>query len=123
MSVQTVVFQSLRALVADRVYPSAFPQGNPQPAWPAIRYTVVSSDAAAGLCGTGGEEGDDVRVQIDVVALTYASMRALKTLTIAALEGTDPPCHRAPGGFETFDAETKTHRAVIDFVFSQSVNT
>lgn len=121
MSVSTVIYQELRALVADRVYPSAFPQGSPTPVWPAIRYTLVSLDPAASLCGTPGEDGDDVRVQIDIVATTHSAMRTLRTQVIAALDGTDPPCHRLPGGFEVYDAETRTHRAVIEYRFSQSL--
>lgn len=121
MSVQTVVFQALRALVADRVYPSTFPQGDGVPVWPSIRYTVVSTDPAASLCGTPGEDGDDVRVQIDVVATTHAQMRTLRTQVIAALDGSDPPCSRMPGGFEVFDAETRTHRCAMDWRFHQSL--
>lgn len=123
MSVQSAIYQALRALVADRVYPSAFPQGSPTPVWPAIRYTLISIDPAAALCGTVDEGGDDVRVQIDIVAETYAGMRSLRTQVVAALDGTDPPSSRMPGGFEAYDAETRTHRAVVEYRFYQSLNT
>lgn len=120
MSVPQVVYDRLRGLVGDRCFPSVFAQGNALPVWPAIRYTLISADPGASLCGTNDEETDDVRVQLDIVAVTYPAMRALKAAAIAALDGTDPPCSRQPGGFETFDAETRTHRAVVDFVFQQS---
>lgn len=120
MNVPQVIFQELRALVQDRVYPNTFPQGEPLPVWPAIRYTIVSEDPAGSLCGTNDEESDSIRVQFDIVAVTFAAMRTLKAQVIAALDNSDPPSVREPGGFETYDAETRTHRAVIDFTFHQS---
>lgn len=120
MSIPEVIYQELRALVADRVYPSVFPQGDRLPTWPAIRFTLVSADPEPSLCGTNDEGTDSTRVQVDIVASTYDGMRALKAQVIAALETTDPPCVREPGGFETYDAETKTHRATVDFTFYPS---
>jgi len=120
MSVPEVLYQELRALVADRAYPNTFPQGDALPVWPALRYTIVSNDVAGSLCGTNNEDTDDVRVQVDIVATTYSGMRLLKSQVLTTLEETDPPCSRQPGGFETYDAETKTHRAVVDYLFQQS---
>lgn len=114
-----LIFQRLGPLVGDRVYPNDFPQVSTAPVWPAIRYTL-SNDPAASVCGTNDEDTDDVDAQLDVVAKTFAGMRALKAQVIAALENTDPPCSRQPGGFETFDFETKTHRAVLKYLFQQS---
>jgi hypothetical protein len=115
-----LIYQRLRGLVADRIWPNRFAQGDPLPTWPALRYTVVSRDTVVSLCGTTSEADDDVRVQIDIVAKTYTQMDTLKAQVIAALDGTDPPCTRQSGGFETYDVETTTHRAVIDFLFQQS---
>lgn len=120
MSIPDLIYQSLRALVADRIWPNRFGQPDGSPVWPAIRYTIVVNDPAASLCGTDDEDTDDVIVQFDIVAATYAAMRTLKAQLITALDNTDPPCSRQPGGFETWDAETKTHRAVLDFRFQQS---
>jgi len=118
--VPQAIFTALRSLVADRVYPNEFPQGDPLPVWPAVRYTIVSTNPAPTLCGSDGEDVDDVTVFIDAVAVTYPQMRTLKAQVIAALEGTDPPCVRQVGGTETFDGETRTHRAVLTYLFQQS---
>lgn len=117
-----LLYQLLRGLVADRCYPNQFPQpsGNSAPIWPAIRYTITSEEPAASLCGSNDGASDDVTVRIDVVAVTYSGMRSLKDSIITAIADTDPPSTRQPGGFETYDAETKTHRALLEYVFAQS---
>lgn len=117
-----LIYQLLRGLVADRCYPLQFPQpgGNAAPTWPAIRYTVISAEPAASLCGTNDGTSDDVTVRIDVVATTYSAMQTLRDQVIAAVVNTDPPSARQPGGFESYDAETKTHRTVLEYLFQQS---
>lgn len=119
MTVPEVIFAALRGLVADRVYPAQFPQGEALPVWPSIRYTRVSSDTFATLCGTGDESEDDQVYQLDIVAETWDNMRALSAQVITALAETDPPCYRQSYS-ETFDSETRTHRAVMDFRFQPS---
>lgn len=121
MSVHTVIFTALRTLVADRVYPSTFSQnkGPLTPVWPAIRYTVTTTDTAGALCGTDIEAADDIQIQLDVVAESWTEMRSLKASIIIALQTTDPPCQRL-SSFEEFDGETRTHRASLDYLFQQS---
>ncbi len=120
----------MRGLVFDRCYPSTFPQvavATPgttaatidSPIWPAIRYTIISGFNGADICGTDTVDTDDTRVQIDVVAKGYGAMVTLRDQVIAALQTTFPPCTR-DGYFETYDADTKTHRGVLDFVFYAS---
>jgi uncharacterized protein DUF3168 len=110
-----VIFQSLRSLVDNRVYPSTFPQ---TPTWPAIRYTI-RREAAIVLCGTDLGQTDDSRVQIDVVAQSYAATVALRDQVIAALDDVSPPCTREFEA-ETYDTETKTHRVILEFSFYPS---
>jgi hypothetical protein len=118
MNAGIVIKAALGSLVGDRVHASTFPETRLQD-WPAIRFTVVSDTPFPDQCGSDDEASDDVRVQIDVVAMTYDEMKALKSAVIAAMADTDPGCERA-GGFETYDADTKTHRAHIDYVFHPS---
>jgi len=115
-----VLFTALRGLVADRVYPSTFqqPDGN-LPAWPAIRFTFIDSTPAIEICGTDSGASDDAHVQIDVVAKSYGAMTALRTQVMDALQNLEPPAVRT-GGFETYDTETKTHRAVLEYAFYPS---
>ena len=120
MSVSTVIYTALQGLVSTRCYPNEFPQRDGSlPTWPAIRYTIVSEFAPPSQCGTNDESTDDTSVQIDVVAKDYAAMRTLKGQVITALQSTDPPCAR-DGGQELWDAETKTHRAVLFYTFQAS---
>lgn len=114
-----VVYGALKGLVSDRCYPSTFPQPPAVPTWPAIRYTVISSEPVPDICGTDDGETDATEVQIDYVAKTYGAAVALRELGRAALMVTDPPCVRG-SGFETFDAETKTHRVSDDYLFHPS---
>ena len=110
----------LAGLVAGRVYASTFPQEPKRPTWPSIRFTVISADAFADQCGSADTLTDDVRVQLDVVDEDYDAMLRLKAQVIAALAATPTPSRRDLGGFETFDAATKTHRSVLDYVFHPS---
>ena len=115
--IEGTIFTTLNGLVGGRCFPSRFPQEPELPTWPAIRYTTAN-DAVEDLCGTVGADVDDVRVQIDVVAKTHGGMLTLRDQVIAALRGVQ--CARQPGGFQTFDDETRTHRAVLFYLFQQS---
>lgn len=121
-AVHKAILDALSSLVSNRIWPNEFPQGNPLPIWPAIRYTVVTGNAFPTLCGTDDDDGDDVTVFIDVVATTYPAMRALRDQAITALKATDPPCSRQPGGQESPDGETKTQRVTMVYLFQQSSN-
>ncbi len=125
-----VIYTALQSLVSGRCYPSRFPQdasGAPgtsaptlsAPQWPAIRYTIVDAQNEPTICGTDSVETDDTRVQIDVVALTHGAMLTIRDQVIAALLSTDPPGYRE-NYFETWDAETKTHRGILLFSFFAS---
>jgi len=114
-----VVFGALKNLVSNRCYPNTFPQPPAVPIWPAIRYTIISSVNEADLCGTDTVDTDDTRVQVDVVAKTEGAAATLRDQVITAMQTTDPPCAR-DGWFETYEAETETHRISLDFIFYAS---
>jgi len=123
MNVPETIFTALRSLVSDRVYPNTFPQSPIVPVWPAIRYSLVSGDNFPNACGSSDEDEDDLTVNLDIVAESWTDMRLVKASVITALQlVVDPPCIRQPGGFETFDGETRTHRARVTYLFQQSVN-
>ena len=113
------IFTALNGLVAGRCYPSTFPQPPAVPTWPAIRYQVVTSDPVQDICGTDLGETDRVTVQIDYVAKTYGAAIALRDQGRAAMMAVTTPCVRQ-AGFETIDAETKTHRVSDDYFFDPS---
>jgi hypothetical protein len=119
--IEGLVRSALTGLVGGRCYPNTFiqPDGS-LPTWPAIRYTVISTDPTPDIEGTADTLLDDVRVQIDFVAKTYGGALTLSHQAIAAINAISPPALREPGGFQTYDAETKTHRVAHEFVFYQS---
>lgn len=120
MSAGSIVVGLLSALVDGRIYASTFPQEASAPTWPAIRFSVISEEPFADQCGSETTATDDTRVQIDVVAATYDEMLTLKAAVIAAMATSAPPAQRETGGFETFDSDTKTHRAVLDYTLQPS---
>lgn len=119
MSASTALFDSLRGLFSDRVYPGTFPQPPARPAWPACRVALISARTYVDQCGQDGGETDDEAYQLDIVALGYDEMRALVRQARLALVAVDPPCVVDNVGYG-FDAETKTHRTHMDVTFYPS---
>lgn len=116
MTVDDSIFAALGPLVANRVYPSTFPQ---QFTYPAIRYQFVDQVPVADLGGDGDEQTDTPRVQIDAVANTYKAARdlgraireAMKTITTPAMLEDQRP---------VYDADAKVHRVSLDYTFHGS---
>jgi hypothetical protein len=120
MSIEEDLFAGLKALVAsDRAYPITFPQAPADPDWPAIRYTFISVDPAAAICGDSGDLSATTRVQIDAVAKTFAAARALRLSIMAFMKTFTPPA-LFDGSREEYDSETKTFRASLDFLIYAS---
>lgn len=122
MSVENDLFAALGPLVASRCYPLMFPQpaGGAAPVWPALRYTLVSSEVTPDVCGDGATaELPDKRVQIDAVDSTYEGMRTLRATVLTAMHSFAPPAV-LDGEGETFDEPTRTFRARLDFVIYPS---
>lgn len=120
--IDAVVRAALKAVFNNAVYANAFPQteaGTGLSRLPAARFQIVSAVSAPTVCGTDDRETDDTRVQIDVVAGDWDALMAKVDETIAALLNTYPPCTRE-NYFTTFDVETRTHRASMDYVFYPS---
>jgi hypothetical protein len=120
MSIPSVIFSALGPLVNGRMFPGTFPETVPEFSnWPAIRSTLVSSDNAATICGTDTVATDDTRIQLDIVDATYSGMLSLRNAVITTLMTLEPPCMRM-GLQEVYDADSKTHRAILDVTFQQS---
>lgn len=120
--IEGVVFTALRSLVSDRCYPNTFeqPPDGRLPTWPAIRYTVISSDSVADICGTDTVDTDDVIVQLDLVAKTHGAVLSLRDQVINAMMGLNPPAVRTGSGFTDYDDVTKTYRVTLDYLFAGS---
>ena len=122
--IASVVNSACKSIFANRFYPTTFVQKDGgMPRWPAGRYTIIDAVPSPTVCGTDDETTDDVRVQIDVVADTLAECMSLTADVIDALSATEPPCVRDSGPRYLFDEPTRTHRAVMDFIFYPSSET
>lgn len=116
--IATAVVTALNPLVSNRVYRNVFPQAPATPIWPAIRYTFISVTASQDICGDGGEETADYRVQIDLVdredkgPTTFADLSALVKAALAPLQ----PIYVWDSEFEEFDLDTKTNRLSMDYL-------
>lgn len=124
--IATALVTALKPLVANRVYRNVFPQApSTPPTWPAIRYTFISVTAVQDICGDGGEEVADYRVQIDLVDLeskgptSFANLSALVKAALAPLQ----PIYVWDSEFEEFDLDTKTNRLSMDYLVFPSTPT
>ena len=108
----------LRPLVSGRVYRRVFPQSPSVPVWPSIRYTFASTTPNQDICGDGGEETADYRVQIDVVMLESAGETAFSNLCTAVKAAMQDfrPVWVWDSDFEDSEPETKTNRLTIDYM-------
>lgn len=119
MSLETDIFDALKTLVGNRVAPVVFPQPPAVPTWPAIRFTIVDSVPTTDLCGDGDDETATPRVQLDVVARTFAAARALRLQVMAAMRGFSPPAI-LESSTQAYDADTKTYREILDYTIHGS---
>lgn len=123
MSLEDDIFATLAPLVMTsasplkgRVYPNTLPQ---QFTYPAIRFQVISGVPVVDLCGDGDEETDETHIQFDVVGDTFDSMMILVRQVRTAMATFDPPAILE--FFSTdFDAETKSHRGLMEYSFHGS---
>jgi hypothetical protein len=114
MSLQSDLFAKLAPLVGNRCYPLTFPE-SVSPIWPAIRYTVVDVTPIEDLEGDGTDDESDARVQIDAVTTSYVACMTLRANVMAAMKSFVPPA-RLDQTTEEYDVETKTHRAMLQYV-------
>jgi hypothetical protein len=120
MSLEADLFAALKSLVGNRCVPNTFPQPPAVPTWPAIRYTMVSRVPVVDICGDGDDATAEPRVQLDIVAETYPAAEALRVQVRAAMRSFSPPAICENAGMALFDADTKTHRFIMEYVFQGS---
>lgn len=120
MSLESDLYTALQGLVSGRVHRSIFPQPPATPEWPAIRFTRVAGTPAPDICGGGTEDTDDVLMQIDIVALTFAQVDALTTQVVAAMLTYPHPNARVGRRDDPYDPDTKTERTSLDYLIQLS---
>jgi len=115
--VAAAVVSKLGPVVSNRVHRMVFPLAT-NPVWPAIRYSFVSTIVSPDICGDGGEEAADYRLQIDVVDMESKGASAFSTLcaSVRTAMATLLPTYVWDGEAEEYDAETKTYRLSMDYL-------
>lgn len=122
MSIEEDVRDVVKPHVANRAYISVFPQPAGVPVWPAARISVVSLVPNVDLCGDGGVETAEYRIQIDLVVTEASGYSALKTLeasVLTTMQTFAPPAILDSVRAE-YDEETRTHRSSIDYLIYPS---
>jgi hypothetical protein len=129
MTIEASLYTALKSLVGNRVSPIIFPQPeNGPPTWPAIRYNFISNVPVVDMCGDGDDVTSEPRVQLDIVALTFKAVRALRLQVMAAMTAAFPdypatadvPVAILQNSSSEYDAETQTYREQLDYVFHGS---
>jgi hypothetical protein len=115
VTIEASLFTALGSLVSNRVYPITFPLTGAVPVWPAIRYSFISVTPSITICGDGGDETADTRIQIDIVATTFSAVRTLRSQVMTAMLTFSPPAV-FENSFSSYDEQTKTFREQVDFV-------
>lgn len=123
MSIEQDVADLIAARFTGGAHVNQFAQPPAQPTWPAARVFVASVAPDVGLCGDGGEETADVRIQIDFAVEEGAGYAALKTLqaqVMADMTTFDPPAVWDNAQYEEPDTVTKVHRCILDYLIYPS---
>jgi hypothetical protein len=115
MSLEQVVFDALAPLVGNRVHANVFPQKPDVPITPAIVFTFISPEIFPDVCGDGGDDVANTRIQVDVYSTTFDATRALRLQVLSAMAALLPPVLWA-GGFSSYEPELKLHRESMDFI-------
>lgn len=122
MSIESDIVTTLGSLVPaaafprGKVFPDTFPANLP---WPAIRYTFIDAVPDATVCGSGGDNETDFRVQIDAIAPTGDDRDALRLLIITAMRGYPIP-NTLDSWSKEYDSETKAYRVTLDYLLQPS---
>jgi hypothetical protein len=107
--IESDLFDTLSDLVDGRCYPLVMPQN---PTLPAIVYSRQSSDPQYRL--EGGASLNQVRMEIDCYAHTYAAAKALSESVRLAMESAS---YKGTLIFDTdfYEPDVKLYRIVMDF--------
>ena len=115
MSLETDLFAALGPLVSNRCKPLIFGREGQIPVWPAIRFTFISVTPSVTICGDGGDETADTRIQIDIADVTFVGVRALRLQVMTAMQ-TFVPIAVFENSFSSYDGPTETYREQLDYV-------
>lgn len=115
MSLEADIFNALKGLVGNRVYPLVLHQSQTVPITPAIRYQFISSEINGDVCGDGGDATANTRTQVDVYSTDYMTTRTLRQQVIAAMTAISKPT-TWEGGSDDYESDLKLYRCSMDFI-------
>lgn len=107
MMTEVALFDALRVLVADRVYPSIAAQGTPHPY---IVVTAVAATPDTAICGS--TEDAERLYQIDIYHENSFDLITLRRQVFAALQAM-PQCQSIDGWMMDFETDTRLHRCML----------
>jgi len=120
MTIKTDLIAALGPLVTNRCYFDVYTQSPTTPVWPAIRLSFISGEIAADICGSGTDQTDSIRVQIDVAALKGTERDTLRAAIRTAMSTFTPPAVLEGSAREGYDADLKVYQASMDYVIHGS---
>ncbi|MNL67501.1 hypothetical protein D3C87_1920940 [compost metagenome] len=87
------------------------------PITPAILFVLPSNVPTIDICGAGGDDESDKRVQVDCYSTTFDGARAIRLQVLAAMAALTPPMvWQGDNPVPPFDADLKLHRCSMDFI-------
>lgn len=113
MIVATRIYNAIKPLVGNRVYPSVLPDGV---AFPCVRYSFPS--IAEEPFVDAGKVILRYRVQIEIFAKTYSEAVSLRGSVQTAVRSTAGFIEQGVD-FDDFEPDTKLFRWVMDFSFRE----
>lgn len=122
MSIEQDVADAIAARVSNRSYVNVFSQAEAEPVFPAARVFLVTGTPDVDLCGDGGEETADFRIQIDIAVNEgdgYSALKSIQTLVMVDMASFTPPAVCDSFRAE-YDEETRTHRCSLDYLIYPS---
>lgn len=101
----------VQALVGSRVYAYPAPQ---EATYPFVTYFTVNGTENTRV--TGASSSDRLLIQVDVLAITKSSAKAVQAAIEAALRQA-ADVRKYMGFRESYDQETDTHRVSLDYAY------
>lgn len=113
--IEELIFDTLKDIVGNKVYPDVVPQNASLPLFPCIIYTLVGSQNPIANCGNAHENNEMVRVQLDLFAETAKIRANLRLLVRKAMDEMSHCAVLQSGILNLYEPETKTYRAIFDY--------
>lgn len=119
MSIESGLVTALSAIAGGQIYQDTIPQSVRAKAGRILRFSVISIEPAADLCGDDAEETGDRRVQLDVIADSAQDRADFRAQVLQAMTSFDPPAI-FDGEQRSYESDVKKYVSTIDYLFYPS---